>query len=138
MPATGTVTPTVTSPDTGGVAGSGYVTKTSIAWTSDASAGTVTGDTVTLPAGTVLLVEFIQGSPTPTTAYSVDLLDPNGISVFGTIGATLDSSKNERGVPTVSTGLRQWIVGGVYQLTVSAAGNSKQGTVNIYQMRGVV
>jgi hypothetical protein len=118
----------------------------SLVWTSDGS-GNVTGDAINLPAGSILTVEFIPGVNTsqPSSGYSVNLLDVNGTSMFddgagGSIGATLSNVNATHKVPFINgaatTYVRSWLQGSgggdPYQLTVSGAGASKSGTVNIF------
>ncbi len=146
MTATGSIAVT-SSP----ISGSGGVVKTVIVWTSDASAGSVTGNTLSLRAGTVVAVEFIPGAGgvQPTDLYDVDFLDANSASVFNdgtgtSIGANLSQSTATRKVPFLVSGgastgyVRVWLSGGTYQPSVTNAGNSKQGTINIYQLPGVL
>jgi len=132
------------------LSGSGGVVKTSIVWTSDASAGSVTGNTLAMRPGSIVLVEFIPGAGgvQPTDLYDVDFLDDNGTSMFddgtGTsIGANLSQTNATHKVPFItggtSTYVRVWLHGAsAYQPTVANAGNSKQGTINIYQVSGVL
>jgi hypothetical protein len=128
------------------VAGSGGVTKHSIAWTSDA-AGAVSGNTMSMPPGSIVAVEFIPGSggTQPTNAYDVDFLDAEGVSMFSdgaatpaSIGLDLSNAAAAHRVPFIhgaagSTYVRAWLQGGSgYQPTVAAAGNAKTGTIEIY------
>lgn len=153
MTATGSIAVTTSK-----LSGSGGVQKTSIVWTSDASAGSVTGNTLAMRPGSIVLVEFIPGTGgvQPTDAYDVDFLDDNGTSMFddgsGTsIGANLSQTNSTHKIPfitgyvslaatsTSTTYVRTWLHGGsAYQPTVANAGNSKQGTINIYQVPNVL
>lgn len=130
------------------VAGSGGVTKTSIAWTSDA-AGAVSGNTVTMGPGTVIAVEFVpdSGGTQPTDLYDVTFTDAEGVNVFddgaGTsIGANLSNVNASYRVPFFGGGTvtyaRQWLHGGAYTPVVAAAGASKGGTIVIYTVPGMV
>lgn len=120
-------------------------------WTSDVSAGSVTNNTVTMPAGSIVMVEFIPGAGgvQPTDLYDVDFLDVNGVSAFSdgtgtSIGANLSQTNTTHKVPfTVSGGtstgyVRTWLPGGVFQPTVANAGNSKSGTITIYTIPNVL
>jgi hypothetical protein len=114
-----------------------------LTWTSDA-AGNVNGEVIPLPAGTIVGVNFIPGtgSSQPSALYSVDLLDIAGFSFFddgtgASIGATLSNTVATRKVPFVNgastTYVRAFIAGDPnYQLTVSGAGNTKSGTVELF------
>jgi hypothetical protein len=131
------------------VPGGGGVLQHQIVWTSDAS-GNVNGDSLTLASGSVARVDFIPGTGNsqPTNAYNVDLLGPEGFSLFdggsGTsIGASLSNTTASQAAPFIhgaaTTYVRSWFHGGAgNQLTVTGAGNAKSGTVNIYIMPGVV
>lgn len=131
------------------VAGSGGITKVSLAWTSSAG-GAVSGNSLTLHPGTIVAVEFIPGSggTQPTDAYDVDFLDAGGESMFSdgaatpaSIGTDLSNTTSAHRVPFIygsagATYVRTWLHGGAgYQLTVANAGNAKTGTVNIYQSK---
>jgi len=120
--------------------------KCSIGWTCDA-AGNVTGDTINMPAGSVLAVEFIPGTggSQPTNLYDVDLLDFLGTSMFddgagASIGANLSNVNTTHKVPFINgaatTYVRSWLQGSSggqpYQLTVANAGNATSGVINIY------
>ena len=139
----GSITTTITE-----VAGSGGVTKTSIAWVCDAS-GDVSGNTVTMGPGTIIAVEFIpdSGGTQPTDLYDVTFTDAEGVNMFddgaGTsVGANLSNATASHKVPFVGGGtvtyVRQWLHGGAYTPVVAAAGNAKGGTIVIYQAPGVI
>jgi len=145
MAVVGTVVATVSQVDLS------QVRKTSLAWTSDGS-GNVSGNSFTFGSGCIVVVEFIPGSggTQPTLNYDVDFLDANGESMFddgtGTsIGANLSNTIGVHRAPMIvgtnatPVYARCWLHGGAgYQLTVSAAGASKTGIVNIYQIEGVL
>lgn len=146
MTATGSIAVTTSE-----LSGSGGVVLTSIVWTSDASAGSVTGNTLTMRPGSIVVVEFIPGTGgvQPTDLYDVDFLDPQGISMFddgtgASIGANLSQTNASHRVPFITgkastTYVRTWLHGGTgYQPSVTNAGNSKQGTINIYQLPTVL
>lgn len=136
---------TVTSSE---IAGSGGIRKYSIAWVSDAS-GDVSANTVEMPAGTIVAVEFIpdSGGTQPTDLYDVTFTDAEGVNMFddgsGTsIGADLSNSTATHKIPFVGGGsvtyVRQWLHGGTYTPVVANAGSAKGGTIDIYQATGVV
>lgn len=124
------------------------VTKYEVTWVSDAS-GNVNGSTFTMKMGTIVAVEFIPGAGAlaPDTLYDVDLLDAEGVTMFddgsGTsIGSNLSSTAATHKLPLAGlvgvTIYRRWHHGGDCQLTVSGAGDSNAGTVNIYMAQGVL
>lgn len=136
---------TVTSSEVGGAGG---VRKYEIAWVSDA-AGAVSGNTVDMPAGTIIAVEFIpdSGATQPTDLYDVTFLDEHGVNMFddgsGTsVGANLSNVNASHKVPFIGGGsvtyVRQWLHPGSYQPVVAAAGASKGGTIHIYVATGVL
>lgn len=124
------------------------VTKSSVAWTSDA-AGAVSGNTFPLAMGTFLTVEFIPGAGgvQPTDLYDVDLQDAEDIPIFDngagtTIGANLSNTLGSHAIPllglTAVQLFRRWHHGGDVELLVTNAGNAKSGTVNIFMWEGVL
>lgn len=126
------------------VGGGTNALKVNLVWTSDA-AGVVSGNACTLPAGSILLVEFIpSATAVPTNLYDVDLLNSVGISIFddgagASIGANKSSTVPDHKAPFINgaatTFVRSWIQGGAgnpYQLTVANAGNATSGTVNVF------
>jgi hypothetical protein len=128
--------------------GNRTILKTVIVWTCDAS-GVVSGNTLTLPSGTIVLVEFIPGAGgvAPTTLYDVTFTSANGINQFdngaGTsIGADLSATLGAQKVPFMAGAatalVRTWLEGGLYTPVVAAAGNAKQGTINIFQCLDVL
>jgi len=116
------------------------VTKVTIPWTSDASAGSVGEIAVELPAGTLLRLRTDpDGDDAPTDDYDVTLLDAiGGADVLGGVGANRDTANVEIAVPVEGTYFRPWIAGGDYYPTVAAAGNSKAGVIELYIARGAV
>lgn len=116
-----------------------------IAWTADGS-GNVNGNTLALPAGTILKVEFVPSATTPPiNLYDVNLLSTSGVSQFddgtGTsIGANLSSTVAVQKAPFVpgasTTYVRNWLRGAaggnIYQLTVTGAGAGGAGLVNMF------
>lgn len=125
------------------------VVKYSMAWVSDAS-GDVSGNSVTLPAGTVVSVNFApnSGATQPTDLYDVTMTcDTHGPNILddgagASIGANLSNATATHKVPFVGGGsvtyVRQWLHGGGYTLVVAAAGNAKGGTVDLYIHEGVL
>jgi hypothetical protein len=129
------------------VASSGGVRQYSIAWTSDAS-GDVNGNTFTMGPGSIASVEFTPSAvAAPTAAYDVTMLDAEGVNAFddgagASIGANLSATASSHKVPFVggasSTFVRMWLQGGLYEPVVAAAGNAKQGTINIFVAPGIL
>lgn len=119
------------------------VFKTSIVWTSDA-AGAVSGNTLLMPSGSVVSVEFVPGAGgvQPTDLYDVTFLDAESVNMFddgsGTtsIGANLSNVNTTHKVPLIggaaNTYVRMWLHGGTYTPVVANGGNAKSGTINIF------
>lgn len=130
------------------VAGGAGVRKYSVAWTSDAS-GDVSGNTVEIGSGTIIAVEFVPGAGgvQPTDLYDVTFTDAAGINVFddgagASVGANLSNATASHKVPFVGGGsvtyVRRWLHGGDYTPVVAAAGNAKQGRIDLYVAPGVL
>lgn len=124
------------------------IVKTSVVWTSDAS-GVVSVNTLTMPSGTICAVKFTPGAGgvAPTDLYDLTFTDAAGTNVFddgaGTsIGANLSGTVAAFKVPfmvgAASALVRAWLAGGLYTPVVAAAGNAKQGTIDIYQCLDVL
>lgn len=131
---------------TGNVAQVGNrVIKTSLLWTCDAS-GNVSANSVVLPSGSIVQVCFTPGAGgvQPIDLYDVTMTcDAHpAANIFddgsgsASIGANLSNATTAHRVPFQAGGsvsyLRQWLHGGGYTLVVAAAGNAKQGTIDIY------
>lgn len=119
-----------------------------VTWTSDA-AGEVNGHTFAMTVGTIIAVEFEPGTGgvQPDSLYDVDLLDAEGTTMFddgaGTsIGANLSNTLASHHVPLVGlTGVtiyRRWHHGGDVQPTVTGAGASNSGKIDVYVISGVL
>ncbi|MFH9073443.1 hypothetical protein [Streptomyces alboflavus] len=131
------------------VTGGAGVRKYSLDWTSDAS-GDVSGNSVTLPAGTIVAVTFTpdSGGTQPTDQYDVTMTcDQHGVNVLdngaGTsIGANLSNAAATHKIAFIgaadTTYIRQWLHGGGYTLVVAAAGSAKGGLVDVYIAPGVL
>ena len=123
----------------------GGVRRTTLAWTSDAS-GAVSGTSTSLAAGTVVGVAFTPGSggTQPTDLYDVTLLcADHSVDALGGEGANLSNAAATHKQPMVSNAgtsgfARPWLHPGNYQLVVANAGNAKTGTVEVFQVPGVV
>lgn len=121
---------------------------TSIVWTSDAS-GVVSANTLTLPSGTIVAVQFVPGAGgvQPTDLYDLTFTNAAGTNEFddgaGTsIGANLSNATATTKIPFMAGAaaalIRRWLAGGLYTPVVAAAGNAKQGTINLYQCLDVL
>lgn len=127
------------------VSGQEYVVKHTLVWTSDA-AGAVSGNSIHLPAGTLLKMLFKPGAGgvQPLDLYDITLVCiADGVDMLNGDGAnksnvnatyTVIFSYNVAGTSFV----RQWLHGGLYELVVANAGNAKQGTLEIYIAAGKV
>lgn len=126
------------------------VIKYSVAWTSDAS-GDVSGNSFDVSSGTIILVEFIpdSGGTQPTDLYDVTMTDAEGVNVLddgtgsASIGANLSNAAAAHRVPFIGGGgtvtyVRTWVHQGELTPVVANAGNAKGGTINVFQVPGVV
>lgn len=125
----GTVVVTETNHPRGGVR------KVRFAWTSDALGA---ADTVYRVAGIILRAVFNPGATAPTAAYDVTLKDENLVDVLAGQGADLaaaDTTSVCPGMP-VSDGTTDGVVPVAVNdnltLSVTNAGASKQGTLDLY------
>lgn len=100
----------------------------SIVWTSDASSGEVWGNAFSVGAGALWQVKFIPGvgMAQPTNSYDVTIEDEDGCDVVVGKGANLSNVTSYIGVQNAPL---SWLTGQDLDVVVSAAGNSKQGTV---------
>jgi hypothetical protein len=113
------------------------ITKHAIAWVSDAS-GNATGDTPVI-YGTIFRVAFVpSASAAPTDNYDVTLIDENGIDILSGQGANQDTSTASHVAPLIpatdgtTTTAVPPTVADALSLSVSNAGNAKQGSVVLY------
>lgn len=130
-----------------GVDGAGLrarVHKVIMAWTSDASAGTVT-DVTRKIVGRLIKAVSVPGSPAPTDNYTVTITETaNGNDVLANSQVKLAS--NQKAAATVETYFLELnaasgtplatdvapIVCDTLTIAISGAGNSKQGTLTLY------
>ncbi len=124
------------------------IISTSIVWTSDAG-GAVSGNTVSMPSGTIVTVNFTPGAGglAPTNLYDVTFTNAGGTNLFddgtgASIGANLSDTVATLKVPFISgapssTFVRTWLTGGLYTPVVAAAGDSNSGTIEIFQILDV-
>lgn len=106
----------------------GTLKSITFAWTSDGS-GNATATTVNSYAGTLVNVQFAPGSPTPTTAYDVILLDASAVDVLNGKGANLSSAAS---VFFGTADLTSITGTSVLSLSITNAGASKQGTITVF------
>lgn len=108
-----------------------------LAWTSDAATGDVSGIASEGVDGELLAVVFTPGSGgvKPDAAYDVTLLDADGFDVLAGKGANLSDVTATRVVPLVGDGVttnQRAPLSGTLELRVANANNSKQGRVSLY------
>lgn len=98
-------------------------------WTSDA-AGDVTETSNSEFTGKIIEVVTVPGAGgnQPTNLYDITLTDSNSIDVLHANGANRSNAANEY-IIEANTGA---VVNSKLTLTVSNAGNAKQGTVYVY------
>lgn len=116
----------------------GQTAKVSLAWTSDASAGTISNTFGPL-MGFITAVEFVPGSggTQPTDAYDLTITDAGGVDQLGGAGANLSNTTATK-VPVFitdgSSKIPNPVSEGVAGLTLvgSGCGNSKTGIVTLY------
>lgn len=115
----------------------GVIKSLLIPWTSDSAAGTVT-QAIPKISGTILRVVCRHDVPgsLPTTGYALKLNDPNGagVDILQNLLASVTVSTN---VPVdkaiaYATSYLPVVVDDVLILTITGAGNSKQGSLRIY------
>ena len=119
---------TVSVSRTAGAAGD-YVT---VSWTSTA-AGAVVVSGIYLE-GLVTKVVFANGTATPTNLYDVTITDQDSIDVLGGDGANIAVASSVVKVPQLDS--LDAYVQGRHTVTISNAGDSKNGTLRIYLFRG--
>lgn len=110
-------------------------TKNRVDWTSNASGSA--SATVTLN-GVLHRVVFYPGSPTPTTAYDVTVLDAEGADVLVGQGANISSAAVVQKCPLVTatdgatTTAVPVAVAGEHTVNITNAGDSKAGAIVFY------
>ncbi len=97
-----------------------------LAWVADAS-GAVSGTLTDYVSGELLRVVFIPGSPAPTAAYDVTVLDENARDVLGGTGANLSATVTSEAAATTPMPLDDKL-----ELRVANAGSGGAGTVVLY------
>jgi len=106
-------------------------------WTSDAS-GNVSGTDTGRITGEILRVVTNPGATAPTDNYDVVITDADGVDVLGGTGADRDTTSSEQFVPVIQTvvGSNTYgstvFVDSVLSLSITNAGNAKQGVVTMY------
>ena len=96
-------------------------------WTSDASAGTVGGTTLTVAAGRLVSLKVVPsgGATAPTALYDLLLVDADGYDVLGGKGADLSATAGA----TLVWNPPLPFPGGTLEPQIANAGNSKVGTL---------
>ena len=107
------------------------VSKVTLAWTSTAG-GAVSGIPVAVPPGRLVRVVTIQGAGgVQPTAYTLTLLDDDGIDALNSLGTARSTTVAEQLVPLIGTYMPIPVFGNL-SLTIAGAGAAKQGTVQLY------
>lgn len=107
-----------------------------LAWTSDAATGAVSGiPSTTVIDGEILRVTTAPGSPAPDDLYDLTLIDQDGADVLAGKGANRSSTLTQTLVPLTGDGTttnQRFYCGSTVTLTVANANNSKKGSITIY------
>lgn len=98
------------------------------AWTSDAS-GDVSGTDTKAISGQALRWVTNPGSTAPTDNYDIVVNDIDGADVAGGVLANRDTANTEAAYPAADT---YHCFDGPLSLVISAAGDSKVGTLTMY------
>jgi hypothetical protein len=106
------------------------VKKITCAWTSDSATGAVSGTTTNPYDGKLIGMTTIPGAAgaAPSADYDVAITDSGGHDVLLGAGANRHTANTEH-VAEASLGA---VAGSPLTVAVTAAGNSKQGTVVLY------
>ncbi len=106
------------------------VKKIKAAWVSDDAAGTASGTTTNVYSGKIVGLTTVPGggATQPADNYSVTATDADSVDVLMGGGATRDDTNAEH-VLSASLGM---VVESKLTVNISAAGNSKTGTVYIF------
>jgi len=97
-------------------------------WTSDDTAGTVSGTTTNYYTGKILGLATDPGSPAPNDNYNIRITDSNSLDVLINSGLLRDTTTTEY-VAEASLGC---VVGSKLTIAIDSAGNSKQGKTYLY------
>ena len=104
-------------------------------WVSDAT-GDAAGTTKILSGQVLRLVANPSESATPTDNYDVVITDTDGMDVTVGLGTNLDETVETQTVPCVTNGtagnMAPVAFNSTLTCTVSAAGDTKSGTITIY------
>lgn len=104
----------------------------SVSWLSDDGDGSVdlpiaAGLSEVELCGSLLQVEAVGGTTTPTADYDVELQTPDGGNLIGTLLTDCPAAGGKVGIPAVPPTLDFEV-----NLVVSGAGNAKTGRVDLY------
>jgi len=101
-------------------------------WTSTAG-GAADAATSAVVNGRLCKVVTNPGATAPTDDYDITITDSDGADVMGGACANRDTANSEQAVPSGGTNDLSWVrVDSILTLNVSAAGDSKQGTVKLF------
>ena len=114
------------------------IVKHTISWTSDAS-GDATEVSPVAISGVIVRAVFVpSASAAPAANYDITLTDPNSVDVLAGLGVNLSATVTLNTCPGTplndgtTTSVVPMFVDGVLTLTVSNAGDTKQGTFILY------
>lgn len=113
------------------------VSQITFSWVASAG-GAVSGILSELINGTIVKVVFNPGSPTPSAAYDVTLLDDNGLDVLAGQGANLSETTTTAVCPGIpfkdgtTTGVVEVAINSKLELQVANAGSGGAGAVIVY------
>ena len=111
--------------------------KVTVDWTSDASAGTVSGATTIddIHGFIIAIVTNPSGSAAPTALYDVVINDTDGFDVAEALLGNLSATVTARFTPSEAIGSLSDVhryVDSVLDVVIENAGNSKEGAIDIY------
>lgn len=104
-------------------------------WTSDDTAGTVTGTSSFEIGGLVYGLTTNPGSTAPTDNYDITITDEDGVDLLGGVGADRDTANSE--YVAVKDGAGNVVpvpVGGPVTFNGSNMGNSKVGIARLWYL----
>lgn len=108
---------------------SGNVKQITFTWLSDAS-GNATATTADSYTGSATYAIFTPGAATPTTLYDVTLKDVGNVDILGGAGANLIVTGAV--AKQASDGLTAIVTAGVLALSITNAGNAKNGVIVVW------
>lgn len=127
-----TVTRTQTHLD---VEGRRYLEAITVAWTADASDGSVPDTVIHNVRGTLERLVTQPGSTAPTDNYDVTLTDADGFDVLGGAGADRDTANTEEAAIALGTYFQRTVAGDLTFSLANNSVNSATGTATLYVKR---